>query len=203
MQEASIPDAEAVRGVFREVLAGPDFQYAGTSPLVRAFRAVVEWVQDLFHRWFPALGDSETRTLSWIALGLCALFAIHFLLRRLRDRRPRPRRETAFEEPTRAPRDAEGWWIWARGRAQAGHLRDAATGVYQATILRLDARGSLRYGEWKTPGDYALEVSASDVRAPFMDFVGRFVEIAFGPAEPTTEAYEALSTGAARLGGSA
>ena len=58
MQQASIPDPEVVREAFQEVLAGPDFQYAGTSPIARAFRAVVEWVQDLFHRWFPAgVGD--------------------------------------------------------------------------------------------------------------------------------------------------
>jgi hypothetical protein len=203
MQQASIPDPEVVREAFQEVLAGPDFQYAGTSPIARAFRAVVEWVQDLFHRWFPALGESETRILSWVALGLCALFTIHFLLRRFRDRSPAPRSGTGSEEPVQAPRDAAGWLAWARGREQSGDLRDAATGVYQATILHMDAHGALRYGEWKTPGDYALEMSASDVRAPFMDFLGRFVEIAFGPAEPTTEAYEALSAGAARLGGSA
>lgn len=203
MQQAGIPDAQEVHEVFQEVLAGPDFQYAGTSPLVRAYRGVVEWLQELFRAWFPGLGEPETRILSWVVLGLCALFTVHFLVRRFRGRIVRPRRERPAGGPPSKPRDATGWLAWARSSAQDGRLRDAATGVYQATILNLDARGALRYREWKTPGDYAVEVSAPDVRAPFLGFLDRFLEIAFGPTEPTAEAYEALSAGAARLGGSA
>ncbi|MGD2047074.1 MAG: DUF4129 domain-containing protein [Gemmatimonadota bacterium] len=203
MQQAGIPDAETVREAFQEVLAGPDFQYAGTSPLVRAYRAVIEWLQDLFRNWFPGLGESETRILSWVVLGLCALFVVHLLVRRFRGRSVPPRKDRSAAGPRSKPRDAAGWLAWARRSAQEGRLRDAATGVYQATILNLDARGALRYGEWKTPGDYAMEVSAPDVRAPFLSFLDRFLEIAFGPTEPTAEAYEALSAGAARLGGAA
>ena len=93
---------------------------------------------------------------------------------------------------------------WAREAARAGRLREAATGVYQATILRMDARGSLRYREWKTPGDYALEMPDNEPsRAAFVDFLGRFLELAFGASEPTDEGFEAFSAAASRIGGSA
>lgn len=202
MQQTGIPATDDVREVFREVLSGPDFQYAGTSPLVNGIRAIIRWIQDLIRGWFPGLGEPGARLLSWIVLGLGVLFLVSLLVRRVRDRTPRRATDRRGIAPSPEPRDAAGWMAWARSAARDGRLRDAATGVYQATILTLDAHGALRYREWKTPGDYALEVSPAEVRDPFKDFLGRFLEIAFGPAEPTAEAFEALSARAKRLGGS-
>lgn len=204
MQQTGIPSAGAVREVFEQVLAEPDFRSATTSPLLRAFRAVVDWIQDLVNRWFPALGEGEVRILSWVFMGASAIFAGHLLWRRFGGRgRPREPRADSTTTPSEEPRDASEWMEWARGAAEQGRLRDAATGVYQATVLTLDARGALRYREWKTPGDYANEVAGQDVRAPFLDFLGRFVEMAFGSAEPTPEAFETFAAGAARLRGAA
>ncbi len=68
-------------------------------------------------------------------------------------------------------------------------------------ILDLETKGTVRYGEWKTPGDYAVEVSAdSALRGPLRGFLAHFVTIAFGHAEPTEEALDALFARAERLG---
>lgn len=202
-QQTSIPATAEVREVFEQVLSEPEFHYVGTSPLVSAVQAVTRWIRDLLNRLFPNLGEAEIRIVSWVLLGVCVLFTIHLLLRWFRDGKIPGRRHRAPDTAALTrPRDAAEWREWARSSAGAGRLRDAATGIYQATILTLDERGALRYREWKTPGDYALEVSGQEaLRAPFLDFLGHFVEVAFGPVEPTREAYEALSAGAARFGG--
>jgi len=143
--------------------------------------------------------------LSWVLIVAVAGTAIYLLLRRLGERAVAPGGVTATSgSAAPRPRDSAEWMAWAREAASAGRLRAAATGVYQATILRLDARGAVRYREWKTPGDYAVEMPATEpLRAPFMDFLGRFLELAFGASEPTTERYEAFAAAASRMGDSA
>lgn len=202
-QQTGLPSGDDVRAVFGEVLAQPDFDYVGESPLVRGVRAIFEWARDLIDRFFPTLSDTEVRVVSWILLGATVAFAIYLLVRRIREG-PRPGSGVPGSLGTTSsrPRDAAEWMGWAGDAARAGRLREAATGLYQATILQLDERGALRYRDWKTPGDYALEVSEQDVRAPFHDFLTRFVEVAFGPRDPTRDDYEALSTSATKLGGS-
>jgi hypothetical protein len=205
MQQSGIPAAADVREVFEQVLADPDFQYAGTSPIIGWFRAAAQWIEDFLSRWIPVLGDTEARILSWFLLVAVVGGMIYLIVRRFSDRGPSVRRPALVGgSPAQRPRDASDWMAWAAEAARAGRLRDAATGLYQATVLRLDARGALRYREWKTPGDYALEVTDDDqLRGPFLDFLSRFLEVAFGPTEPTSEAFEALSAGAARIGDSA
>lgn len=205
MQQDGPPAPGVVHDAFEQVLSGADFRYIGTSPLVHAWQAITGWIQRFIDRWFPGLDEGQARVVSWIVLALCALFAVYLATRWFRDRvSPASRRDAAGPERPLAPRNADEWMEWARNAAQAGRLREAATGVYQGTILALDARGTLRYREWKTPGDYAREVTSREgVRVPFLDFLGRFLEVAFGPVEPTEEAFEALSAGSARLRGPA
>lgn len=202
-QQTGVAPAEDVREVFRDVLAQPDFNYVGEPPLVTGLRAILEWARDLIDRFFPTLTDSQVRVVSWILLVATVAFGLYLLVRRVQGgRRPRQSRTGAVGPASAGPRDATEWMTWATAAAGAGRLRDAATGLYQATILRMDAGGSLRYRDWKTPGDYALEVSGPEERAPFLEFLDRFVEVAFGPGDPTREDYEALSASATRVGGS-
>jgi hypothetical protein len=197
-----VPAPSEVREVFERVLAEPEFRVAGTSPIVRWLQALAEAVQDFLLRLLPTLGETQIRILSWLLIVATVALTIHAVVRRFGGEGTR--RPSGSAPPTFAggrPRSAADWVVWARDAAGAGRLRDAATGIYQATILHLDGAGALRYREWKTPGDYAMEVSAQDaLRAPFMDFLGRFLEVAFGPAEPTREAFDKLSARATRIG---
>jgi len=202
MQQSGMPAPGRVQEVLDRVLAQPEFQYAGTSPLMRWIQAALDFVGRLFERWWPALGDSQVRFLSWLLLGVTVAFGGYLVTRWILGRRPTTRSRRGGDVSLRSePLDSAGWGEWARDKARAGRLREAATGRYQSAILHLDSRGVLRYREWKTPGDYALEMSDEEaLRAPFLDFLGRFVEAAFGPHEPTPEAFESLSAGAKSLG---
>ncbi len=202
MQQSGIPAPRRVQEVLDQVLAQPEFQYAGTSPLVRLWQGAWDLIRRFVERWLPTLGDSQIRFMSWLLLIVTVAFSGYLVTRWILGRRPtvRSRRGGEVSLPSE-PLDSAGWGEWAHAKARAGRLREAATGRYQSAILHLDSRGALRYREWKTPGDYALEMSDEEaLRAPFLDFLGRFVEVAFGPHEPTPEAFESLSAGAKSLG---
>jgi hypothetical protein len=199
MQEAGLPAPAEISAAFEEVLREPEFQYADSSPLLSWIATIRDALLDLLGRWWPELGDAQLRLISWLALA-AAVSVLVVLVTRWASRGYRAHSGGSGESAPR-PRDAHGWAAAARASAAAGRYREAATGVYQATILHLDSVGSVRYGEWKTPGDYALEVSGDgDLRLRLTDFLSAFVELAFGPREPGSSDFEALSLRAARLG---
>ncbi len=202
MPQSGIPTPGRVQEVLDQVLAQPEFQYAGTSPLVGLMQAALDLIGRFVRHWLPALGDSQIRFLSWVLVAVAVVGVAYAATRWILGHRPTSRSRRGGDVPVRSePLDSAGWGEWARAKAREGRLREAATGRYQSAILHMDSRGALRYREWKTPGDYALEMSdEEELRAPFLDFLGRFVEVAFGPHEPTPEAFESLSAGAKRLG---
>jgi len=205
MPQSGIRAADDIRAIFEDVLSDSDFRRQGASPIVGWLQSLAEAIERFLSRWIPVLGETEARVLSWLLIGTTAALLAYMALRSFGERAaPRPGREALSRAAAARPRDASEWLAWAREAAGAGRLREAATGVYQATILGLDARGTVRYREWKTPGDYALEMPGDEpLRRPFLDFLGRFLELAFGAAEPTRESFEAFSAGASRLGGPA
>lgn len=201
MQRAGLPSAQQVDEVIDEVLSAPEFQYRGESMIVRWATSVLEWIENMIRRWLPQLDPGQARVISWIVVGATLVVGVLLFARWAAGRASRPGADaTSGPATTEKPRDAAAWVAWAREAARDGRLRAAATGLYQSTILHLDSTGTVRYREWKTPGDYALEVSAAEMRTPFLDFLGRFLEVAFGPHDPTVEAFESLAEDAARLG---
>jgi hypothetical protein len=204
MQQGGLPPSGRVRTVFEEVLAGDEFQYAETSPWARWLRAFSDFVGDLLRRWWPDLQDTDVQLISWAALALLAVASFLLLYRWAGRMKVGTKRGASGRAAASAPLDAQGWAARAREAAAAGRYREAATGVYQSTILHLDAQGRLRYRDWKTPGDYALEVTGEDaLRGGFILFLTAFVELAFGPSEPDSSSFAALSARAAGLGGRA
>jgi len=202
MQEGGLPPSDRVRGVFEDVLVGRDFQYSESSPWARWLQAFVELLRDILRRWWPDLGESEIRLMSWLALAVLTGLAVLLIHRWASgaERRNR-RRSRADTEPHADPLDARGWASRARTAAAAGRYREAATGLYQATILEMDAAGRVRYRDWKTPGDYALEIPSEDpARTGFLAFLADFVAVAFGPVEPDATSFASLSNRAAALG---
>ncbi|HET9948611.1 MAG TPA: DUF4129 domain-containing protein [Longimicrobiales bacterium] len=199
MQQAGLPSAEEVRSAFAEVLAGRDFQRAETPLLLRWIQSVLDAVDAFLRRWWPDLQDSH---LQMIYVATFAVVVAGAAVMALRWAKARGAGRAAAPPPGARPRprDAAGWAALARAAAAEGRYREAATGVYQATVLHLDSAGKLRYREWKTPGDYALEASGRGAAPGLTEFLARFVEMAFGPREPTSADFDALSQRATRLG---
>ena len=111
-------------------------------------------------------------------------------------------RASADDEPRgRGPRTAADWEADARRAAGEGRLRDAALSLYQALVLRLDARGALRFDPAKTPGDYRREVRANpEVARPFTTFLRGFEPVAFGGRALDADGYERLRDAAGEAG---
>jgi len=201
MQQAPLPTAARVQEVFEEVLAEREFAVGDTPPLVRLFNRIIDAVQRFLSRWMPDLGEEQVRVLAWLLLAGTVVLSALVVWRWISDRGPRRRTAAGGSVAHEAPRDAAGWVSFARSEAAAGHLREAATGLYQAVIRHLETEGAVRYGEWKTPGDYALEAGRDpDLRGPFRSFLSHFVALAFGPSEPTREGLDVLFARAERLG---
>src|SRR5690349_17580420 len=201
MQQGGLPPSGQVRTAFEAVLAGDEFQYAETSPWARLLRAFSDFVGDLLRRWWPDLRDTDVQLISWVALGLLTVTSVLLLYRWSSRAQLGIRRTARGGESANPPLDAQGWAARARAAADAGRYREAATGLYQSTILQLDAQGRLRYRDWKTPGDYALEVTGEEaLRSGLILFLTDFVALAFGPQEPDSSSFDALSARAARLG---
>jgi hypothetical protein len=202
MQEGELPPSDRVRAVFEDVLAGREFQYGEAAPWVRWLQAFVELLRDVLRRWWPDLGEPEIRLISWLALAVFIGLAVLMIHRWASGAERRSRgRSRAASDAAAEPLDARGWASRARSAAAAGRYREAATGLYQATILEMDAAGRLRYRDWKTPGDYALEIPTEDpARTGLLAFLSDFVTVAFGPVEPDASAFASLSSRAAALG---
>ena len=199
MMFAQLPEAEAIRSVFEGVLAGPDFEPVRTSLAARVVRWVWTTIDRLFGDLLPTLEEGPLEVLSLLLVTAAAVALVVTGWRRTVGRGVRVRRSQPEVVPT-GPRGVADWVEWARGARGGGDLRLAATGLYQAVVLHLESRGALRYREWKTPGDYADEIEGRDEAVPFEAFLALFVEIAFGPREPTGDAVDTLFTRAERLG---
>ena len=160
MQEG-LPTASRVRAVFDEVLAGDDFRYAESTPWARWLQAFVDFLREILGRWWPDLGESELRLISWVALSVIAGMALLLIHRWASGAERRSRRNALRPSGSSVDAlDARDWASRARAAAAAGRYREAATGLYQATILELDAAGRLRYRDWKTPGDGNIRISS-------------------------------------------
>lgn len=194
-----LPGGGAVRDVFDRVLASPDFQRPTESLAERIVRLVYDFLRALFGRWMPTLDDSTLRLVSLALVLVAAGVVVVAGLRRTATRDSTGRRPSRGTS-SGGPRSAADWMKRARRAQRDGRLREAAAGLYQAVVLHLEARGDVRYGEWKTPGDYAVEVGGTDAATPFESFLALFVEIAFGPRDPSDESVEALFSMAGRLG---
>jgi len=184
-----VPTAGELDDAFDQILAQPEYVRVSESVLSRGLGWLMEQIRAILDWIFP--DGMELAPSEWVLrLVLVAAFitAVIAALRLLRGRPQPPKRPgTATRQP--ASRDPADWVRWAREKRAAGLHREAATGLYQAALLQLDSRELLIYREWKTPGDYADEVSTEDaVGQRFLEFLRDFLSVAFGAAEASSEA---------------
>ncbi len=193
------PPPEAISETLREVLAGPEFatfeppvQTSLLGELINVLMRLVDWIRSLLER-------DTTGVLQALAVLLPLLVLVAagvIVIRRRRDavRRPAASGGAPVEE---VPVTASEWMRLAGERAGKGHLRSAATALYQGFLLSLDGRGALAFHPSKTPGDYTREMSRTyaagmDARAG-RRFINSFQGFSFGHENPTDEGYADLS----------
>jgi len=190
-----------LRQVFRRELAASEYTVIGESVLQRLLRSGWDLLTQLFRWAFP--GGVETGPAPWVSWVLVALGAFALVLVIRAARAPRRADTGALPMPglTGGPSGSRDWEAWADARAAEGAYREAATGYYQAALKHLDEEGALRFGEWKTPGDYLEELDAGhDRREAFVAFVSDFVSTTFGTGGSGAESVERLARRLKSLG---
>lgn len=204
-----LPSPEQVDRALREVYAQPEFvehtQPPGLMDLIREqIGKVIGWIIDRLSG-IGAIKDAGP-IVFYIMVVLLAAAAIGLLAHLFytsgiafsRERGAGPGDEG---EGLRGPRTAADWEGAARRAAAEGRLRDASLALYNALVLRLDARGALRFDPAKTPGDYRREVRANpEVARPFAAFVRGFEPVVFGGRALDPDGYERLRAAAGEAG---
>lgn len=210
MQAGPLPGRAEVARALARVYARPEFAPQRTYGWAQRITDAWEAVKEFFARIADRLGVMQTAApvLFWVIFGWMAITALAILAHlvytvsqtwRARERDPavKPLRSAAPRPVTAADWEAE-----ARRAAAEGRLRDAAVAHYQALLLRLDARGVLRYDSSKTPGEYRREVRRDPAAGrAFGGFLRLFEPVAFGGRALDPTGYERLRAAAAEAEG--
>jgi hypothetical protein len=204
-----LPGVEQVDRALREVYAQPDF-VAQTKPpgLMDMIREQIGkalgWIMDRLsgiaavEKAGPVVFYIMAVLLAAAAIGLLAHLFYTSGVAFSSERGPGPGEDG---EALGGPRTAADWEGAARRAAGEGRLREASLALYNALVLRLDARGALRFDPAKTPGDYRREVRANpEVARPFAAFVRGFEPVVFGGRALDPDGYERLRAAAGEAG---
>lgn len=191
-QGGSWPDAVDVEQALTSVYARSDL----TPPPPSRLSVWLGQVWDSVWTWLSGLvpdlqsGMPGLRVLAWVVMALLVCVALAALLHvagvgaawwrvRVRpgplDGLPHPDLGVATR------RDAAAWEARAQACADAEQWKEAALALYQAWLLRLDARGVVRYDDAKTPGEYRREARSDAAVASRVEaFLRAFEPAAFG-----------------------
>lgn len=208
MLQARLPTPDQVERAVQRVYERPEFNPKESvfEPLWRMVRRALAQIGE----WLGQLRLLETTApaLFWLIIGFLALSAAaivaHLVWTALQAARAREDDEDGAGgrfRPAR-PRTADDWEEEARRAAAAGRLREAALALYQALVLRLDARGAVRYDPSKTPGDYRREAARThpDAARALAAFLRTFEPVAFGGRALDPAGWEKLRSTAGEAG---
>jgi hypothetical protein len=190
VQIDTLPSAARVEQALAEVYARPEFSVTEVETIwdrINAFLGRV-WtaIWDFIGagRLMEAGGPAFERILmaALVAVALAILF--HLIYTAVQGVQPGDRRARGAAAGGGAgtrPRTAAEWDAAARDAAARGRYREAALALYQALLLRMDARGAVRYDPAKTPGDYRREAQRRPEDARTLGtFLRGFEPVAFG-----------------------
>jgi hypothetical protein len=202
------PTAAEVERALAQVYARPELRPREPPPFLTWLRDLWRAFRDFLDRLFPDLSREGESVLGWVMVGVLALMGIailaHFANAYLGIWRARERWDRASGAGLAAGRGTRGAADWeeeARRAAAEGRLRDAALALYQALLLRLDARGAVRYDPSKTPGDYRAETRENEEVSRLLEaFLRGFEPVAFGRRALDAAGYEQLRRVAAEGG---
>jgi hypothetical protein len=212
--QATLPGADRVGRALEEVYARPEFADADVVTLMDRVRELL-WRALVW--FFDQVGglralEQTAPVLFWIIVAWLVVSALAILGHLLYttftavgmgERAARG----AASAPTASaprPRTADDWEAAARRAAQEGRYREAALALYQALLLRLDARGAVRFDPAKTPGDYRREARRHPEAARALaSFLRVFEPVAFGGRGLDPDGYERLRAAAGEAAASA
>lgn len=194
-----------VESALETVFARPEFQPPQTSPLWQwladRWNDLVAFLIDLL----PSIAfDSGSRTvIFWIvatALVIAATASALHVARHLPRRGVRPGRPNG-PDPVGAGavrvETAAAWDALAVSLADQARWREASLALYQALLLRLQARGVVHVDPAKTPGDYRRESRPHpESRHLLHTFLRDFEPIAFGPERGDATSFVRLRSAA-------
>jgi hypothetical protein len=207
--QAALPTTERVGRALEEVYARPEFAGPDAVTLMDRIRELLwralVWFFDLVGG-LRAL-EHTAPVLFWIIVAWLVVSALailgHLLYttftavglgeRAVRAGAPAP----AAAVPR--PRSASDWEAAARRAAQEGRFREASLALYQALLLRLDARGAVRFDPAKTPGDYRREARGHPEARVLASFLRAFEPVAFGGRSLDPDGYERLRAAAGEV----
>ena len=190
---------DSLRAVLDTVLSAPAYQWTQTEPrlswLSRWWRTLVDWL-GRFRETNPTTAD----VLFWsLAVVLVAIFVHGGWIMYRTIQGATAGEEGAGSVTTVAIRDEKWFHRLADTLATQGRFAEAMQAAFTALMLRMDARGILRYHPSKTPREYAREArlapaSLADLRAS----VGELYDHAYAGRPSGPEQYRAWLRGLER-----
>jgi hypothetical protein len=217
VQTAPAPGPAEVARALQKVYARPEFAPERTSGVLRwlgdLWKGVTDWIGSVLGGLVDRLHllEHTAPVLFWLLVGWMVVsavaIAVHLAVTLAQGLRTRERAADAAAGGAGAgagprPRTPEAWDEEARSAVAEGRLRDAAVATYQALLLRLDARGVVRYDAAKTPGEYRRETRRDPaVAGSFGGFLRAFEPVAFGGRALDGAGYERLRAAASEAAG--
>lgn len=199
-----LPSAAQIQEAVARVYARPEFQppeHSWREWLWSRVGRVFEWIGhqlELFRGLRVTTPWLFWLIIGWIVLTLAALVG-HLVWTAVQvARRGGDATSPAATPGARGrPRTAAEWDAEAARLAGEGRLREAAVALYQALLLRLDARGAVRFDASKTPGDYRREARKHPEAARTLGgFLRLFEPVAFGGRSLDAEGWERMRAAA-------
>jgi hypothetical protein len=155
-------DPDEARRRAEEILARPEFQPPGRSPVERVLDWVFDRLDELFGRLGGIGGGGSAGLIGWLLLaaGAATLVALVVTAVRRRPRRsPRDvKRAAVVVDRSREPRD---WRDEAAGHAAAGRWKDALRCRYRALVGDLARRGLLDEIPGRTTGEERSQLAVT------------------------------------------
>jgi hypothetical protein len=202
VQPDSLPSAARVEQALAEVYARPEFATAEVVTVwdrinaffARVWTAVWEFIGAgrLLDAGGPVLGRILMAALVVAAVAIL-IHLIYTAAQGVQTGGRHTRGAGGRGAAGTRPRTAADWDEAARAAAARGRYREAALALYQSLLLRLDARGAVRYDPAKTPGDYRREAGRQPEAARTLGaFLRGFEPVAFGGRALDGEGYARL-----------
>jgi hypothetical protein len=199
--EQPAPDASAAQKTLEQILARKEFhQVHGPTWLDRLQYKIMEWLNALFSKFVssssvPIIGKS-------IIWGLVALAVLALAWLIYREMKRNARVDGLI--PDVVPVSAKNWTVWlaeAEAAAAKGNWRDAVHLAYWAGISFLEASGTWRPDQARTPREYLRLISAGSELRPALSTLTRQLELTwYGYQAAGPESFAETMTQLERLG---